>query len=597
MKKIKISNVFYLLHLIWQICKGQLIWNGIISFLSSIESFIFNVMFIKIIVGVLVNHGEMNDIILICIILFIMRIIIGYLKSIYGKKYAVLYDIEISETIKKRLFEKICILKVEYCESKDFQSKYYKMMEKIDNTIHLMTDNFFQLVGHLLSMIFILVYVCSVDPLLIILMAIPMISSKAMKASASKRYAYDMEIMEFKRRQDYVNRVVYLKEYALELRMTDIFKVLVEQFDKAGIEIKEKINQYGLILGILRVVSDFIMTTTSLFIAYLYMGWRFFFLNNVKVEDFAVIISAINNMNGKLSSILRNIYNLQENSLYVQQLRDFFEDDVNRVELKDHFYPDYNVFKQIEVKDISYRYFSGNKNVIDDICFSIKEKEKIAIVGPNGSGKSTLIKVLAALYEQKNGTILIDGKDLRSFGVNNYKKLFCIVFQDFKAYAMSIKDNVSMGEDIDDEKIIKALEAVGLKEEIMGLEKQLDTILTKETDEAGVVLSGGQLQRLLVSRAFVTNAPIIILDEPTAALDAESEKNIYDCIYNMLPQKTVIFVTHRLTGTIKADKIIMFEEGKNIEFGTHRELMEKKGRYYEMFNTQAKVYLANGGAL
>lgn len=595
MKKVKLPNIYYLLHLIWEICKGQLIWNGLIAFLTSIESFIFNVIFIRIIVDVLANNGSLNDIIWICVVVLFSRMGIGLLKSVYNKRYSLLFDVEINEKIKKKLFTKLCSLNVEYCEGAEFQGRYYKMMEKIENTVHMVVDNFFLLIGHLLSMIFVLMYVISVDPALVILMIIPMISGKAMKISAQKRYSCDMEALEAKRKQDYINRVIYLKEYAMELRMTNIFELLKVYYMEASSEIRRTINQYGFSLAGLRIVSDFIVTTASLFLSYLYMGWKFFYIKNVQVSDFAVIINAINNMNGKATLILRNIYTLQENSLYVQQLRDFLEYNASEGEKEGNKCQRRIEFKQIDVNNVCYRYVSGTQNAINDLCFSIKAKEKIAVVGPNGSGKSTFIKVLMALYSPKSGNITIDGMNIQTVGTENYKNLFCPVFQDFKAYAVSIKNNILRGENADDDVLLRGLEAVGLKTGIMGLDNKLDTVLTKETSEEGVVLSGGQLQRLMVARAFVTAAPIIILDEPTAALDAETERNIYDNIHRLLPDKTVIFVTHRLTGTIKADKILMLEEGNGVECGTHKELMELKGRYYKMFNTQAKAYLSDGG--
>lgn len=595
MKKIKLSNIHYLLNLIWGICKEQLIWNGLIAFLTSIESFIFNVVFIRIIVDVLAKNGELKEIIGICAIVLFLRMGIGLLKSIYGKRYSKLFEVEINEKIKKKLFAKLCSLNIEYCESKECQSKYYKMMEKIENTVRMVVDNFFQLIGHLLSMIFVLAYVISVDPVLVVLIVIPMLTSKAMKVGAKKRYAYDMEVLEAKRKQDYINRVIYLKEYALELRMTSIFGLLKDCYLEASKEIRITINQYGFSLAVLRIISNFIMTTASLFLSYLYMGWKFFYLKNVEVSDFAVIINAINNMNGKAAMILRNIYVLQENSLYVQQLRDFLEYETSDVEEAGSKSEERIAFQQIDVNDICYKYPSGTKNAVNDLRFLINANEKIAVVGPNGSGKSTFIKVLLSLYDPKAGSIVIDGMDIKTVGTEKYKSLFCPVFQDFKVYAVSIRDNLLRGETVDDEVLWRGLEAVGLKEEVMMLEHKLNTVLTKETSEEGVVFSGGQLQRLMVARAFITSAPIVILDEPTAALDAESEKDIYDNIYKLLPHKTVIFVTHRLTATIKADKILMLEEGSNVECGTHKELMGLQGKYYKMFHTQAKAYFTDGG--
>ncbi|MFT8710398.1 MAG: ABC transporter ATP-binding protein, partial [Sporolactobacillus sp.] len=224
------------------------------------------------------------------------------------------------------------------------------------------------------------------------------------------------------------------------------------------------------------------------------------------------------------------------------------------------------------------------------INLTIKKDQKIAIVGPNGSGKSTLIKLLLRLYTPTKGRIFINGTDISTFDLIQYQEKFGVVFQDFNLFAWSIKENIIMGKVLDPNKLNDVLEMVGLEERIKSLPDGTETSISQILNKNGVEFSGGEQQKIAIARALYREAPVVIMDEPTAALDPISEADIFNNFDKLTKNKTAIFISHRMSSTQFSDLIYVLEEGKIIDQGTHQMLMEKEGLYYEMYNEQAQYY-------
>lgn len=232
------------------------------------------------------------------------------------------------------------------------------------------------------------------------------------------------------------------------------------------------------------------------------------------------------------------------------------------------------------------------KDIYKNLSLKIKAGQKLAIVGVNGAGKTTFIKLLCRLYEPTEGEILLNGVNVKEFNKEEYYKLFSAVFQDIKVMAFSVAENVALKEidNIDRDRVKDSLGRADLSEKINALEKNIDTNLLKIFDENGIELSGGQNQKLALARALYKDGDIIVLDEPTAALDAIAEYKTYLKFNELIGDKTAIYVSHRLASTRFCDVIAFFENGKIKEYGTHEELLEKNGLYKEMFQVQAQYY-------
>ena len=215
------------------------------------------------------------------------------------------------------------------------------------------------------------------------------------------------------------------------------------------------------------------------------------------------------------------------------------------------------------------------------------------MVGHNGAGKTTLVKLLMRLYDVTEGEIQLNGRPIKEYKLKGYRNLFSVVFQDFKVFAVSVLENILLKADITKEeknRAVSGMKDAGIYDKVMSLEKGCETVLTKEFDENGAVLSGGETQKIAISRVFARDCPIAILDEPSSTLDPLAEYAMYEAMMNACRDKAVIFISHRLSSAVLADRVYLMEKGEIIESGTHRELLEKGGKYADMWSKQAEKY-------
>jgi ATP-binding cassette subfamily B protein len=251
---------------------------------------------------------------------------------------------------------------------------------------------------------------------------------------------------------------------------------------------------------------------------------------------------------------------------------------------------------ELVLDHVSFKYNEKSRTVLDDISLTVKPGEHIAIVGYNGAGKTTLIKLLMRLYDPSSGTIQYHGQDVKVYKPSDYHKRIGVVFQDFQMFGASLAENVVMDDLKKDElnaaapQITGALEAAGFGEKLAKLPDGLFTQVTTEFDNKGVDFSGGESQKVAISRAFYKNADILIMDEPSSALDPIAEYELNKAMQTAAKGKTVFYISHRLSTTRDADRIIMLEEGRIIEEGTHKQLLARNGKYAEMWNAQAGKY-------
>ncbi len=249
---------------------------------------------------------------------------------------------------------------------------------------------------------------------------------------------------------------------------------------------------------------------------------------------------------------------------------------------------------EIVFDHVTFRYPGSETNVFEDLNFTIHKGERLAIVGVNGAGKSTLVKLMTGLYEPTEGQIFINGTEIRQYRKEELYSMFSAVFQEVNVLAFNIRENVACSlENVDDFRVKEALDKVGLWEKVANFEKGLDQMMLKVIDEDGTDFSGGERQKLAIARGLYKNANMVIMDEPTAALDALAEAEIYENFSSLVEGKTAVYISHRLASTKFCDKIALFDKEGLKEYGSHEELMEKKGQYYEMFTVQGKYYQDN----
>ena len=288
-----------------------------------------------------------------------------------------------------------------------------------------------------------------------------------------------------------------------------------------------------------------------------------------------------------------------EGALFIENLIAFMKEETTIVPSVDEPAQPSSGDHTIEFVNVSFRYPGTERFVIKNVSFKLSPGETCVLVGLNGAGKTTLIKLLTRLYDPTEGVILLDGRDIREYDVARLYSLFGIIFQDFGKYAFRVDENIAFGgisKGIVDADVRTSAEKSGASGFIEDLPKGYETPLMRLFEDDGIELSGGQWQKLSIARSFYGDADILILDEPTAALDPMAEQAVFDKFDSLSRDKLTIFVSHRLSSATSASKILVLESGMLVEEGTHTELMDKKGKYYTLFTTQAKRYMENGAA-
>lgn len=315
--------------------------------------------------------------------------------------------------------------------------------------------------------------------------------------------------------------------------------------------------------------------------------------SDMSIGSFTLYLGLAMTFSSALTSILNTLGDFKKASMEVDNFRSFMDMDTDD---KGDFLPIPQAEKYtFEFKNVSYKYHGAESCALKNLNLTFEAGKRLAVVGLNGAGKTTFIKLLLRLYDVTEGEILMNGTDIRRFRREEYYRLFAPVFQNVEVFAFPISENVSMNspEDTDSELAEKCLVRAGMSDKLKSLEKGVDTQLLKVIYDDGIDLSGGERQKLALARALYKNAPVIVLDEPTAALDALAEYNMYKNFDEIIGDRSAVYISHRLSSTRFCDSIAMFKAGEMVEYGTHDELLKKGGAYAEMFEIQAQYYKGN----
>ncbi len=389
------------------------------------------------------------------------------------------------------------------------------------------------------------------------------------------------------RKFTYLAGLMYGFDYAKEIKVGGLADYIIEKYDDNVVGFRKIFGTLYRRIFMLSGVSSLtsVLQTFTLYAVVAYSAIR----RTISIGDFTMYVSSISAASGCLLSIVSAMIDISRNTKYATDMRLFFE--MERKTEQGGCLPDRSADNvDIEFRDVSFKYPRTDRYVLRHVSFTVRSGEKISIVGKNGSGKTTLIKLLLRLYEPTEGEILVGGRNIAEYDYGEYLSLFAPVLQDYKIFAFTCKENIELNLEDDDERLMRAIHDSDLDEKIASLPDGVLTPVYKQFDENGVEFSGGENQKLAIARAIYKDAPIILLDEPTANLDPLAEYDIYTMIYNMLGNKTSFFVSHRLASGRFCDRIFVVGDGGIIADGPHDEIVKTCELYRDMFNKQASFY-------
>lgn len=424
--------------------------------------------------------------------------------------------------------------------------------------------------------------------IIIISLVLPTLATFIVKKRNNKK-AYDamMGNIESNRKSRYVYEICSNYKYGKDIRLYNMQEMLREEIENCKLLVEKTWKGYTIYVSLTNALVVFGNKFLAL-VAYVYVGLKAYY-EMITVGNIVVYVGAITLISKGITDMITYYGSLNLFNIYLEHYFSFLniEPKMKYGKAEVNTNQDYT----IEFKDIYFTYPNQNEPTLKGINLVINPGEKIALVGKNGAGKTTLIKLLCRLYEPSSGQILINQIPLDEYSKESLNKMFSVVFQDFKLFSYSIKENIMSSIEGDKDKVTLATKQAGIKTRIDSMEKGVDTILYQRNTEAGIEISGGEAQKIAIARALYKDSPIVILDEPTAALDPKSEAEIYEKFNTLVENKMSIFISHRMSSTKFCDKVVVLEEGEIYETGTHLELLDSNGIYTQMWQAQAKYYI------
>lgn len=593
-----IDNIIYILKIIFKLSKHVFFINIILSVLDVVVGFINGVLIIRILLKMLSSKADFSEIINILIITIVFNFLKIVLNSAIEGFYMDKYAIQISVEIQKMVYKKAAKVKLKYFYESEFFNNFSFVLGKSVGLVWEVILNISSFIGSISSLILnagiIFVAGKSLDSIILIVLMLgfsfisQFIQFKINKANF--KLSIDMRLPE--RKRDYSRMMFYQRSFAKDFKCTDASGIFKKYFEENNNDITKLLRNNGKKVSILSGAKNILLSTPINIGVLICLAYRLIVLHNIDIGDFWGIYKGCNFIiNANIFSIISSLY---EKSLNIEKMKEFMnleEEDI-RTGLP---IPDAAKSYDLEFINVSFIYPGTDKYILRNINLKIKNGERIVFVGFNGAGKTTLIHLLLRLYEPTEGKILLNGKDICQYDLILYRNLFGITLQDYRIYPYSIAENVLMDKksNIEDYEnvVIRSLEKCDIYNKISDLPDNINTNVSKEYYKDGIILSGGENQRLAISRMFAKKNKIYVLDEPTSSMDPISEANIYKSFIDYTVGKTAIFATHRLTTVKDADRIYLVENGNIVEKGSHDDLMKANNKYANLYNIQANFYL------
>lgn len=586
-----VQNILFAVKLTARTSKTLLIHSFLLIAANYFEWVFFDGIFVRRIVNSLDRNESFNQVMRFIIVSAILFFVINLYKSYVENIAFPLGFTRLYGGIYKKLYDKARNVELQCYENADFYNRYTMAIDGADEKVSEVIRHVWGIFIGTTAVSTVFKFMFDIDKYAVFFIVSPLVGNfifgNYKNKYELKRY---QEQIPSNKVHNYVNRMMYLPDGAKEMRLTDIFEVLKKNYREATDKSVKAAVKYAFAnasLNFWRITFTFTVIFEGVLF---YAAYRTLVSRTVTLAQLTVMTSLMVAMTWILIYLFEDIMSLMKNGIFLNNVRTFLEYEEKIPENQDGIIPE--GFKSLEFKNVSFSY--GKENTINNLSFRIDEGDIVALVGHNGAGKTTIIKLLLRFYDPTSGEILLNGHNIKEYNLRAYRDLFATTFQDFSIFALSVKDNVLMGKHYENEEevVTKALKRADILDKVLSLPNGIDTVMTKEFSDEGAVLSGGQHQKIAVARTFAKDSPVKIFDEPSSALDPLAEYELFKNIMREGRTHTMVFISHRLSSVKHCDKVFMLEQGTLIESGNHRELIDKKGKYCEMYTRQAMNYMA-----
>ena len=580
--------IFVIKHIsLWQ--KSIFISIGLYSILYAVSPFIW-VYIPKFLIDELLGGKRPDIIVRILGLGLIIASVIGFLVEYLQGKFRMKMNI-IRYNFIHMLSEKSMTMDFLYTEDPDTLNDINIALDTVQNPmsgVGIIILKLFSILGSIIGFFGFVTIIFRLSPVILMILILTVLLSYLVmvKAKQYERSRKD-DLYKEKRESLYSSSTLSDFQFGKDIRVYGLKNILFSKktgSDKRLLKITKEIQNQIFKSSTLEGILFFIRES----VIYSYLIYKVIY-GNLSISDFVMYSVAMNSFAIWMDTTMKDISIIKIQSLYIGDFREFLNKKEPEEVLSPINIPNTEKYK-IEFDNISFKYPNSERYIFKDFSLVINPGERLAIVGINGAGKTTLVKLLTGLYSPNAGEIRVNGININKFNKEEYLDLLSVVFQDIKIFPFNIRENISFSNTFDEIKLNESIEQSGLKDKIQSLEKGVETNMLKILDEEGIELSGGENQKLAIARALYKNGKILIMDEPTASLDALAENRLYESFDKLISGKTAIYISHRLSSTRFCDKIAFIENGQLQEYGTHDELMKLDSLYANMFNIQSRYY-------
>ncbi|MCI9642886.1 MAG: ABC transporter ATP-binding protein [Eubacterium sp.] len=583
------KNIVYAFKILYSCSKSYMVWH-LIDLLSYtlFHSFFRGILFLKVLLGIIEKNMDFTFYIK-NLALFLLCGLCYEFISVYSDYKTLVGEKKMFKALNNKIFKKAAEVDISCYEDPVFYDKYQRASE-------ILTGGYFSayayavssVISNFIAFISVISIVASIH-FTYLLFLLPIAFVFLIEVAKSKVvYKRDFSMTTNNRIKAYTQRIVFLRDYAKDIRTSNIFSVIVGRFNKAVQSNIEILKSYGVKLFLFSMISSLFGEFIPIIGTYAFAGYQFIYTSALSVSGFSVVLSSIYSVRSTTEMMANEFAELSAVALYFQNLREFFEYESKVVSGE----KEPGEFESLEFKNVYFKYPSAEKYSLQNVNLKIEKGQTVAVVGVNGAGKTTFVKLLLRFYDVTSGEILYNGINIKEYKLESLRLKFATVFQDYKTFALSVNENIMCRNCSKEDKLTaeEALKQSGVYDKIQTLKNGADTVLTREFDENGAGLSGGEAQKTAVARMFASDFDVAILDEPSSALDPIAEYKMYENLIHATKNKTVIYISHRLSSAVLSDNIFVLGNGSVLESGSHSRLMANNGEYAKMFALQASSY-------